>query len=65
MAPKKVTDSGKPKRKVMRATLEVKKQMIGKHECRMHLFDLAVNFLMPKSTKCLILKNKDVINAAD
>lgn len=58
MAPKKVSDNSKPKRKVVRATVEVKKQTIAKYESGMYVFFLAMDCLMPKSTIGIILKNK-------
>lgn len=64
MALKKVSDSSKLKRKVMRATIEVKKQIV-KHKSGMCVFNLVVNFPMPKSTIQKIQNNKYVIKAAD
>lgn len=57
MALKKVSDSSKPKRKVVRVIIEVKMLITAKHESGMHVFLLAVNLFMPKSTICLMLKN--------
>uniref|UniRef100_UPI00358F173F tigger transposable element-derived protein 1-like n=1 Tax=Myxine glutinosa TaxID=7769 RepID=UPI00358F173F len=65
MAPKKSSEGNKNKRKAVRATIEVKKQLIAKHEGGMRVMDLAAMFEMPKSTVCTILKNKEVIKAAD
>uniref|UniRef100_UPI0035902AD7 tigger transposable element-derived protein 1-like n=1 Tax=Myxine glutinosa TaxID=7769 RepID=UPI0035902AD7 len=65
MAPKKSSEGNKNKRKAVRMTIEVKKQLIAKHEGGMRVMDLAAMFEMPKSTVCTILKNKEVIKAAD
>uniref|UniRef100_UPI00358F4F24 tigger transposable element-derived protein 1-like n=1 Tax=Myxine glutinosa TaxID=7769 RepID=UPI00358F4F24 len=65
MAPKKSSEGNKNKRKAVRTTIEVKKQLIAKHEGGMRVMDLAAMFEMPKSTVCTILKNKEVIKAAD
>uniref|UniRef100_UPI00358EFACF tigger transposable element-derived protein 1-like n=1 Tax=Myxine glutinosa TaxID=7769 RepID=UPI00358EFACF len=65
MAPKKSSEGNKNKRKAVRSTIEVKKQLIAKHEGGMRVMDLAAMFEMPKSTVCTILKNKEVIKAAD
>ncbi|GCC24533.1 hypothetical protein chiPu_0002934 [Chiloscyllium punctatum] len=49
----------------MRTTIELKKELIAKHESGTRVSDLAAMFEMPKSTMCTILKNKEVIKAAD
>ena len=60
MAPKKAkSDTGQGKRKVVRKTIEVKKEIIAKHENGIRVSDLAVQYGMAKSTVCTILKNKD------
>lgn len=65
MVPKKRVEATKPKRKNERATIEVKKKLIAKHESGVRLSDLSTMFKMPKSTICTILKRKEVIKAAD
>ncbi|XP_017778291.1 PREDICTED: uncharacterized protein LOC108563956 [Nicrophorus vespilloides] len=64
MEPKK--DSvNKVKRKTVRTTIEVKKVIISEHERGVRVSDLALQFGMPKSTVCTILKNKVAIKEAD
>ncbi|GCC34410.1 hypothetical protein chiPu_0012883 [Chiloscyllium punctatum] len=65
MAPKKSSEANMRKRKSVRTTIELKKELIAKHESGTCVFDLAAMFEMPKSTMCMILKNKEVIKAAD
>lgn len=67
MAPKKLSNSSKLKRKVVRNTTEVKKLkiIIAKHESLMNFIDLAVNLLISKSTICVMLKSKDVIKTVE
>ncbi|XP_053247701.1 tigger transposable element-derived protein 1-like [Podarcis raffonei] len=54
--------SSKGKRTVI--TVEVKKQIISKHESGVRVSDLAMQFGMAKSTICSMLKNKDAIKGA-
>jgi transposase-like protein len=49
------------KRKKTRITIEVKKEIIAKHENGVRVSDLAIQFGMTKSTICTILKNKETI----
>uniref|UniRef100_UPI00358DE2FE tigger transposable element-derived protein 1-like n=1 Tax=Myxine glutinosa TaxID=7769 RepID=UPI00358DE2FE len=63
MAPKKSSEGNKNKRKVVRATIEVKKQLIAKHEGGMRVMDLAAMFEMPKSTVFWI-NEKQLVGAA-
>ena len=66
MAPKKAkVDSDKGKRKVVKRTIEVKKEIAAKYESGVRVSDLATQFGMAKSTISTILKNKEVIKAAD
>ena len=48
MAPKKCSEENKSKRKAVRATIEVKKDLITKHESGTRVADLATMFRMPK-----------------
>ncbi|XP_033011520.1 tigger transposable element-derived protein 1-like [Lacerta agilis] len=57
--------SCKGKRTIKRATIEVKKQIISKHESGVRVSDLATQFGMAKSTICTILKNKEAIKGAN
>jgi hypothetical protein len=65
MAPKKVTNVEKPKRKIVMTTVELKKELITKWEKGTHVSDLAVQYGMAKSTISTILKNREAIKAAD
>jgi hypothetical protein len=48
MGPKKDSDRRKEKRKVVRTTIEVKKEIISKHENGVRVSDLAMQFGMAK-----------------
>ena len=68
MAPKKAGGSSKAdegKRKVVRKTIEFKKELIAKYESGVRVSDLAKEFGMAKSTVSTILKNKDQLKASD
>jgi hypothetical protein len=65
MAPKKVNNVEKPKRKIIMTTVELKKELITKWERGTRVSDLAVQYSMAKSTILTILKNREVIKAAD
>jgi hypothetical protein len=61
MAPKKVTNVEKPKRKIIRTTVELKKELITKWEKGTCLSDLVVQYGLAKLTISTILKNKKKI----
>ena len=63
MAPKKSSEANRSKRKSVRTTIELKKELIAKHESGTRVSDLAAMFELPKSTVCTILKNKEAIKA--
>jgi hypothetical protein len=65
MAPKKVTNVEKPKRKIIMTTVELKKELCAKWEKDTRVSDLAVQYGMAKSTLSTILKNREDIKAAD
>ena len=68
MAPKKASGSskaGEEKRKVVRKTIEFKKELIAKYESGVRVSVLAKEFGMAKSTISTILKNKDQLKASD
>ena len=65
MAPKKVTNVEKPKRKIVMTMVELKKELITKWEKGTCVSDLAVQYGMAKSTISTILKNRGAIKAAD
>lgn len=57
--------TSKQKKKVVRTTIELKKEIIGKYERGTRVSDLAVQYNMAKSTISTFLKHKDVIKKAD
>ena len=66
MGPKKASsDTRKEKRKVVRTTIELKKEIITKYENGVRVSDLASQYGMAKSTISTFLKNKDVIKKAN
>jgi len=65
MGPKKGNDSSKVKRKHTNIMIDVKKEIIAKHENCVHVSDLSTQFGMAKSTICTILKNRETIRKAD
>ena len=66
MGPRKArSDIGQAKRKIVRQTVEVKKEIITKHENGICVSDLAAEYGMAKSTISTIIKNKEVIKGAD
>ena len=64
MAPKKVTNVEKPKRKIM-TMAEIKKELITKWEKGKRVSDLAIHYGIAKSTISTILKNREAIKTAD
>jgi hypothetical protein len=54
MGPKKGSDRSKARRKVVRTTIEVKKEIISKHENGVRVSDLAMQFGMVKIL-CIII----------
>ena len=65
MGPKKSSSSGEEKRKVVRKSIEFKKELIVKYESGVRVSALAKEFGMAKSTISTILKNKDKVKASD
>lgn len=53
------------KRKVVRKTVEFKKELIAKYESGVRVTDLAKEYGMAKSTISTILKNKDAVKVSD
>lgn len=51
--------------KNVRDRIQVEKQIIAEYESGMHVYDLALELLVPKSTICMILKNKDATKASN
>jgi len=58
MGPKKDNANTKVKRKNTNIKIDVKKEIIAKHENGVRVSDLATQFGMAKSTICTILKNR-------
>jgi hypothetical protein len=65
MAPKKVTSGEEPKRKIVISTIGIRKVLITKWESSTGLLDLAAQYGIAKSTISTMLKNKEVIKAAN
>ena len=65
MGPKKDSGKGKEKRKIVRTTIELKKEIIAKYENGVRVSDLALQYGMAKSTISTFLKNKDMIKKAN
>lgn len=66
MSPKKVMSvKGKEKRKTVRTTIELKKEIIAKYENGVRVSDLAVEYGMAKSTISTFLKHKEMIKKAN
>ena len=65
MGPKKYNDSSKVKRKNTNIMIDVKKEIIAKHEKGVRVSDLATQFGIAKSTICTILKIRETIKKAD
>lgn len=61
MFPKMDNDSNKGKRKFTRIAIEIKKEIIVKHENGVRVSELVSQFGMGNSTICSILKNKEII----
>ena len=64
MGPKKDNDSCKVKKNT-NIMIDVKKEIIAKHENGVRVSDLATQFGMAKSTICTVLKNIETIKKAD
>ena len=65
MAPKKVTNVEKPKRKIIMTTVELKKELVTKWEKVICVSELADQYGVAKSIISTILKNREAIKAAD
>ena len=57
--------NGKEKRKVMRTTIELKKEIIVKYVNSVRVSDLAAQFNVAKSTISTFQKNNEAMKAAD
>jgi hypothetical protein len=65
MSSKKVTEKSQATKKMVRITMEVKKEIVEKYEGGMRIRDLAAAYRMPRTTGSTIVKNKDVIKSAN
>ena len=63
MSSKKANE--KSQAKMVRITIEMKKEIVERYEGGMHIQDLAGAYRMPKMTVSTIVKNKDVIKWAN
>jgi hypothetical protein len=61
MGPKKNNDSSKVKRKNTSVMIDVKKEIVAKHENGVRISDFGTQFRMAKSTICTFLKNRETI----
>jgi len=62
MAPKKVTDVEKPKRKIIMTMVELKKNLSLSGKSVTRVSDLAIQYGMAKSTISTILKNISIFS---
>jgi hypothetical protein len=65
MSSKKVNEKSQAMKKMVRITMEVKKEIVEKYEGGMCIRDLAAAYCMPRTTVSTIVKNKDVIKSAN
>ena len=65
MAPQKPRSDQKPKKKVQRLSVAMKKEIIQKHQRGVRVKDLVQEYGLPKSTVCTFVKNKEKIMVAD
>jgi len=65
VGPRKANDSSKVKRKITNIMIDIKKEIISKHENCVRDSDLATQFGIAKSTISTILKNRETIKKAD
>ena len=57
-------DTAKPKRQLIRTTIEKKKEIIAKYESGVGVTDISLMFKMPRTTISTIVRNKEAIKAA-
>jgi hypothetical protein len=65
MSSKKVNEKSQGMKKMVRITMEVKKEIVEQYEGDMRIRDLAAAYRMPRTTVSTIVKNKDVIKSAN
>ncbi|XP_061433688.1 uncharacterized protein LOC133359240 isoform X2 [Lethenteron reissneri] len=65
MGPKKVREKSQATKKMVRITIDVKKEIIEKYERGMRVTDLAVAYRMPRTTISTIVKKKEAIKSAN
>jgi hypothetical protein len=64
MSSKKVNEKSQATKKMVRITMEVKKEIVEKYEGGMRIRDLAVAYCMPRMMVSMIVKN-NVIKSAN
>ncbi|KAF2349854.1 Homeobox domain-like [Trinorchestia longiramus] len=62
---KNVSDSGRVKRKNVRTTIELKKEIIAKFESEVRVSDLTTQYGMANSTISMFLKKKEELKGAN
>jgi hypothetical protein len=65
MSSKKVNEKSQATKKMVRITMEMKKEIVEKYEGGMCIRDLAAVYRMPRTTVSTIVKNKVVIKSAN
>jgi len=65
MSSKKINNRSQATKKMVRITIEVKKEIVDKYESGIRIRDLAAAYHMPRTTISTIVKNKDVIKSAN
>jgi hypothetical protein len=65
MSSKKVNEKSQATKKMVRITMEVKKEIVEKYEGGIRIWDLAAAYCMPRTMVSTIVKNKDVIKSAN
>ena len=65
MSCKKANEKSQATKKMVRITIEVKKEIVEKYEGGMHIRDLADAYCIPRTTVSTIVKNKHVIKWAN
>jgi hypothetical protein len=65
MSSKKVNEKSQATKKMVRITMEVKKEIVEKYEDGMRIRGLAAAYRTPRTTVSTIVKNKDVIKSAN
>jgi Mor family transcriptional regulator len=62
MSSKKVNEKSQATKKIVRITMEVKKEIVEKYEGGMRIRDLAAAYRMPRTMVSTIMKTKTLLN---